>query len=298
MRNLMLTLAYDGADFHGWQHQPGLRTVQGCLEQGLRRVLRHQVVVTGAGRTDSGVHAAGQVANVFTTSPAPIHAISRALGSRLPKDMTLIRLEQVPLTFHATRSAIRKLYRYRIHNAHGRPCERLQQRFVYHFWQPLDMSAMQAAADCWVGTHDYTAFASAGNDRQSNVRTVQCIEVYRDGWEIRIDVIGTGFLYNQVRNFVGTLVEIGRGHWPVARATEILDSKDRRQAGPTAPARGLCMQWVEYDLPNLPEPSDEMLERAAAAVAPKGAERADVDHRPRASAPLPPHYPREEEPPA
>src|SRR5438552_11389350 len=110
MRNLMLTLAYDGADFHGWQHQPDLRTVQGCLEQGLRRVVRHQVYVIGCSRTDAGVHAAGYVANFYTTAPAPNVAIFRATGSRLPKDMTLIHLDEVPLTFHATRSAVSKLY--------------------------------------------------------------------------------------------------------------------------------------------------------------------------------------------
>lgn len=298
LRNFMMHLAYDGADFHGWQFQPNLRTVQECIEQAIRRVARHQVAVVGAGRTDSGVHAAGQVANFFTANPTPAVALARAIGSRLPKDMTLIRLSQVPLTFHATHSAVSKLYRYRIHNRTGRPCESQEQRFVYHHWSPLDLDRMRAAAAAWVGTHDFTSFASKGNKRLSNVRTVLRIDVYRVGWEVRIDVEGTGFLYNQVRNLVGTLLEMGSGHWPVERAAEILAARDRSQAGPTAPARGLCMQWVKYDIPNLPPPTEEMLERARDAQPPQGLERARVDDRPASTAPLPPGYDTEEEPPA
>lgn len=294
----MLTLAYDGADFHGWQRQPGERTVQECLEQALRRVLRHQVHAIGASRTDSGVHAAGQVANFFTSNPAPEYGISRSIGSRIPKDMTLVYMRPVPLTFHSTRSALAKLYRYRIHNVPGRPCERLQQRFVYHFWQPLDIEAMRAAAEDWIGRHDFSAFASKGNERLSNVRTILDIAICRAGPEIRLDVEGDGFLYNQVRNMVGTLIEIGRGHWPVDRAREILASRSRQNAGPTAPARGLCLQWIRYDLPNLPGPSPQMLERAAAAEPPLGARRANVDDRPRSEAPLPPDYELTEDPPA
>ncbi len=298
MRNVKLVLAYDGADFHGWQNQPDLRTVQDCLEQAVRRVVRHQVVVVGAGRTDARVHAAGQVANFYTTSPAKTAALARAIGSRLPKDMTLIDAAEVPLNFHSTHSAVSKLYRYRIHNAPGRPCERQQQRFVYHFFKPLVVAPLRAAAAEWVGEHDFTAFASSGNVRMTNVRTVSRIEVYRVGWEIRIDVEGTGFLYNQVRNFVGTLLEFGRGHWPVERAREILVGRDRKQAGPTAPARGLCLQWVRYDIPGLPEPYPDMLERARAARPPRGVERAEVEGKTRSTAPLPPDFDLTEEPPA
>lgn len=298
MRNLMLTLAYDGSDFHGWQVQPGLRTVQGCLEQALRRTLRHQVVVIGCSRTDSGVHAAAHVENVFTTLPTPTRNIFRSLGARLPKDMTALRLADVPLTFHATRSAVSKLYRYRIHNTTCRPCEQLLQRFVYHFWQPLDIERMREAAQHWVGTHDYSSFVSAGNERSSNVRTVHRIEISRVGWEIQIDIEGAGFLYKQVRNMVGTLVEIGRGHWPAAAAKEILDARDRANAGPTAPARGLCLRWVRYDIPSLPEPSPELRMRAESAEPPAGVMRAEVERLGRATAPAPPGIDLHEEPPA
>jgi len=298
MRNLKLVIAYDGTDFHGWQFQPGLRTVQECLEQALRRVVRHQVVLIGCSRTDAGVHAAGYVANFYTTSPAANGAIFRSIGSRLPKDMTLIHLAEVSLAFHATWSTVSKLYRYHIHNAPGRPCEQLRQQHVYHYWNPLDVEKMRQAGECWVGTHDYSSFASAGNDRESNVRTVHSIEVCRVGQEIRIDIEGSGFLYKQVRNMVGTLCEFGRGHWPVEQAKDILDARDRQAAGPTAPARGLCLQWLRYDIPNLPEPSPELLERAARANPPVGKAKANVENQRRSTAPMPPGVELGDEPPA
>lgn len=251
-RNVKLLIAYDGTDFHGWQRQPELRTVQGMIEQGVRRVCRHQVNVIGAGRTDAGVHAAGQTANFATTSDIPAMNLLRAIGGRLPKDITLIHAMDVPMMFHATRAAKGKLYRYSIHNATGRPAERLRQRYVYHFWQPLDIDRMREAAAAFVGEHDFAAMATRGDERENTVRSVTACQVYRHYDEIRVDVEGRGFLYNQVRNMVGTLVEVGRGHWPPECIGEILASKDRRRAGPTAPARGLSMQWVRYELNDLP----------------------------------------------
>lgn len=281
----MLVLAYDGTDFHGWQFQPEQRTVQECLEQSLRRTLRHRVNLLGCSRTDSGVHAAGYVANLFTPSEMREIAVMRSAGSRLPKDISLLHVREVPLTFHATRSSISKLYRYRIHNAVARPCEAMNQSKVYHVWNHLDVDRMRAAAEAWVGTHDFSSFASAGNDRQHNVRTIYRIEIGRAGEEVRIDIEGDGFLYKQVRNMVGTLCEFGRGHWPVSKAADVLAAKDRTQAGPTAPARGLCLQWVKYDLVNLPEPTPEMLARARAVEAPAGERRSTVDQQPLSSAP-------------
>ncbi len=276
----MITLAYDGTDFHGWQNQPDLRTVQGCLETALRRTLRHQVAVIGCS----------------TTAPTADWAIFRSVGSRLPKDMSLIRLQTVPLTFHATRSAICKLYRYRVHNIIGRPVEQFTQRYVYHFWQPLDTEAMQAAAAILVGRHDFTSFASAGNDRESNVRTVLRIDISTLGSEVHFDVEGEGFLYKQVRNMVGTLIEVGRGHWKPQHVSEILVAKNRQLAGPTAPARGLCLQWVRYDLENLPQPTPEQLARADAASAPAGHMRALVDGQQRSTAPTLPGIEAMDEP--
>lgn len=285
MRNLMLVLAYDGTDFHGWQFQPGIRTVQECVEIALRRTVRHRVAIVGCSRTDAGVHAAGYVANLYTTSPAPNLSIARSLATRLPPDLALIHLEEVPLTFNATQSAISKLYRYRIHNAANRPVERFTHRQVYHPRQTLEIAPMQEAAKHLVGRHNFTSFASAGNKRQSNVRTIHRFELYKSGPEIRIDVEGDGFLYKQVRNMVGMLHEIGRGHWTSDRAKRILSARDRAAAGPTAPAQGLCLQWVRYDIPRLPPPSDELLQRARLAVPPSGPERGRVDRLPLADAP-------------
>jgi tRNA pseudouridine38-40 synthase len=247
-RNVRLLVAYDGTDFHGWQTQPGLRTVQDLIEQAVRRVVRHQVTVIGSGRTDSGVHAAGQVANFITTSQMPAENLRKAIGSRLPKDVSVYGAADVPLGFRATRDAVSKQYRYTIHNDHDRPVRSRTHRYAYHFWHPLDVERMQSAADHWVGRHDFAAFASSGHGRESTIRTVLRVEVSRRYDEVYVDVEGSGFLYNQVRNMVGTLIEIGRGHWAPQRARDILESLDRSNAGPTAPARGLCLQWVRYDL--------------------------------------------------
>jgi tRNA pseudouridine38-40 synthase len=245
-RNLKLLLAYDGTDFHGWQRQAGVRTVQEDVETVLRRVLGHPLHLHGASRTDAGVHARGQVASVLTSSPIPIENLRRAIGCRLPPDVALLHAAVVPREFQASAAALGKLYRYRIFSAAGRPVETLAARYTWHVWYPLDLDRMRAAAAMLVGTHDFAAFASQGSPRYSTVRTVRRIGVRRCVDVVQLDVEGDGFLYNQVRNMVGTLVEIGRGHWPAEHAAEILASHDRRRAGPTAPPQGLCLQWVRY----------------------------------------------------
>ncbi len=247
-RNIKLVIAYDGTDFHGWQRQPDQRTVEGVMEQAARRVVRHQVQLIGSGRTDAGVHAAGQVANFGTECSIPIANMRRAIGSRLPKDVTIVHAAEVPMSFNATQSARVKLYRYRVHNASGRPTERQQQRYTYHFWQPIEIEPMIEASRHLVGRRDFAAMASKGSPRETTVRTVYGVDIVRHYQEVRFDVYGRGFLYNQVRNMVGTLIEVGRGHWPPERVREIMESRDRSLAGPTAPARGLCLQWVRYDL--------------------------------------------------
>ncbi|HOA74350.1 MAG TPA: tRNA pseudouridine(38-40) synthase TruA [Phycisphaerae bacterium] len=272
-RNIRLLIAYDGTEFHGWQHQPGLRTVQECIQQAIRRVVHHQVSLIGSGRTDAGVHARGQVANFETTCEIPCDNLRKAIGSRVPKDISILRADEVPLGFRATFDAVSKLYRYSIHNAPGRPVEEMLQRYRYHFWHPLDVHRMRQAAALLVGTHDFAAFASKGSERESTVRTVLRIEIYRRYEQIHVDVEGTGFLYNQVRNMVGTLIEIGRGHWPPEYAGEILASRDRSKAGPTAPARGLCLEWVRYDLTR---PTESYIRRFADDATPRAGAPAEV----------------------
>jgi len=245
-RNIAMRVAFDGTDFHGWQTQPDLRTVQATIEQSLRRVCRHQINLTGSGRTDAGVHAAGHVSNFITNCKLPPSKLRHAVGSRLPKDISIVDLHEVHPDFHATQSAVSKLYRYRIFNARHRPVEQFVQRYTYHYWEPLDLQKMRAGAAHMVGTHDFSSMTPVQTQRETMVRTVLRCDVERDYDEVRIDVEGTGFLWRQVRNMVGTLLNVGRGHWPPEHVAEIIASKDRTIAGPTAPARGLCLQWVRY----------------------------------------------------
>ena len=246
-RNLKLTVAYDGTGFHGWQFQPGLRTVQDELTRVVRRAMRQPIELVGASRTDAGVHARGQVAHVLSDCALPAENLRRAIEHRLPADVALVRLTDVAPTFHATRDACGKLYRYKIYHSSRRPVEELADRYCWNVWYPLDLEQMRAAAAVLIGRHDFAAFANKGSRRESTVRTIHCIEIQRRCRHVLIDVAGDGFLYNQVRILVGTLVEVGRGHWPPRRIPEILASKDRGQAGPTAPAHGLCLQWVRYE---------------------------------------------------
>jgi len=245
-RTFALWVAYDGTEFHGWQNQLDLRTVQSVLEDALRRVLRHPVNLIGSGRTDAGVHAAGHVSSFVTTCELDTERLRHSISSRLPKDVSLIALRDVHPRFHATRSAISKLYRYRIHNTPGRPVEHFTQRYAYHFWEPLDVERMRSGASHFLGEHDFAAMASKGGHRETTVRTVLRCDIERHLDEIRIDVEGTGFLYKQVRTMVGTLLNVGRGLWDPDRVADVLKSTDRANAGPTAPARGLCLQWVKY----------------------------------------------------
>ncbi len=245
-RTLKLTLAYDGGDFHGWQTQPGVRTVQEEIEQLLRRILRHPLNIQGASRTDAGVHALGQVATVVTTSPIPAERLRSVIAQRLPEDIALVSLEQVADGFDATRAAIAKRYRYRIYAAAERPVTQLAQRYTWYVWHPLDLERLAAAAQRLVGRHDFAGFQTAGSKRKTTIRTIHAAAAVRVGAEVQLEFVGDGFLYNQVRNMVGTLYEIGRGHWPVERIDEILATRDRRRAGTTAPPQGLCLMEVRY----------------------------------------------------
>ncbi len=245
-RNLKLIVAYDGTDFHGWQTQPGVRTVQEELERVLGRVLRHPVTVVGASRTDAGVHARGQTASLRTTAAIPAANVQRAVACRLPPDVALVHVAEVGPEFHATRDACGKLYRYVLHHAERRAVEQLAGRYAWHVWYPLDLDVMRTAAGLLTGTHDFAGFANQGRPRETTVRTMRSIAVTRHYEQVRIEVEGDAFLYNQVRIMVGTLVEIGRGHWPPQRVSEILEARDRTRAGPTAPPPGLTLQWVRY----------------------------------------------------
>jgi tRNA pseudouridine38-40 synthase len=192
------------------------------------------------------VHARGQVAHVLTANPAPADRLRYALACRLPPDLTVVDVADVPFSFHATQHARGKLYRYTIFAARRPPALHGAAHRAWHVSFPLDLTAMRAAAARLVGRHDFAGFAKAPERRESTVRTISRIDVVKHFEEITIDVAGDGFLYNQIRIMVGSLMEIGRGHWPPERVGRILATRDRSLAGMTAPPQGLCLQWVRY----------------------------------------------------
>jgi tRNA pseudouridine38-40 synthase len=246
MRNLRLTLSYDGTDFHGWQTQPGLRTVQETLEAAISDLTGEpRVRVNASGRTDTGVHALGQVVNFRTETPLPPEAVLRALNARLPHDVIVREAAEAPDDFDANRDAKRKLYRYVIHD--GPVPDVFLRRYCCQSRRRLDAGAMARAAAVLRGTHDFHSFESEWPNRASSVRTVSRLAINRIGEWLWIDVEADGFLYNMVRAIAGTLMNVGRGYWPEAEVEAILQARDRTRAGPTAPAQGLFLMRVTYD---------------------------------------------------
>jgi tRNA pseudouridine38-40 synthase len=251
MRILKLTLAYDGTDFHGWQAQPGLRTVQGVLAEACERILRHPARPSGAGRTDAGVHARGQVASLETESALPLDKIGRAVAAVLPDDVALVAIDEAPPGFDARFSARGKWYRYRILDARRR--DPFERRTAWLVDAALDEGAMREAGAALVGTHDFRSFAKTDArtaapeaDEQATVRTIHALDAHREGPIMTLDVRGDGFLYNMVRAIAGTLVEVGRGRRPATFARDALLARDRGAAGPTAPPQGLFLMEVFY----------------------------------------------------
>jgi len=245
MRNIRLTLSYDGTDFSGWQTQPGRRTVQETLERAIAELTRDERVhLNASGRTDSGVHALGQVANFHTNCSRPAEVIHRAVNARLPADVVILDAAEAAPEFDANRDAVRKLYRYVIHD--GRVPNLFLRRYCCQASSRLDVPAMARAAQCLLGTHDFRCFESEWPNRASSVRTITRLTVSRFGDWIWLDAEADGFLYNMVRAIAGTLMNVGRGFWPAERVQHILASGDRRLAGPTAPPQGLFLVRVEY----------------------------------------------------
>ncbi|MTI60546.1 MAG: tRNA pseudouridine(38-40) synthase TruA [Firmicutes bacterium] len=244
-RNIKITLEYDGTNYSGWQKQKNTtKTIQGVLEKSLSKINKEPVGLTGAGRTDAGVHALGQVANFFINVNIPTDRIPRALNRLIPDDISCKTAEEVEPEFHARYDAKGKKYRYRIYNQ--RRASVFNRNYVYHYIHSLDYQLMLEAARYFEGTHDFVSFQSAGSSMQDTVRTIELLKVINKETEIWVEIIGNGFLYNMVRIIVGTLIEIGTGKIPYNKIKEIIESGKREKAGFTAPAQGLTLLEVFY----------------------------------------------------
>lgn len=244
MRNIKLTLSYDGTDFRGWQRQPGLRTVQEELETAIESLTQTKANTTASGRTDAGVHALGQVAHFLTPSRHPTEVFARALNALLPGDVRVLDAKEMPQAFHATLDAKSKRYRYVIDN--GPVASPFHLRYSNHVSRRLDVEAMNRAAEALLGRHDFRSFETEWPNRTSSVRTIFDLVVTRDEPFVRIEVEADGFLYNMVRAIAGTLVLVGAGRRPVSWVGDALRAEDRAAAGPTAPPRGLFLERVYY----------------------------------------------------
>jgi tRNA pseudouridine38-40 synthase len=250
MRNLKIVLVYDGSDFAGWQVQPDSATIQGTLASAIGRVTGEKVLPQGSGRTDAGVHALGQVASCALESPIPVENLVKALNDVLPASIRVLEVGEVPLEFHARKSARAKTYRYRIYRSVI--CPPFLARYVWHHPYPLDENVMQQAATLMIGEHDFTSFTAVDPERGkgesglSNVRRITASGWQREGEELIYTVRGSGFLHHMVRNLVGTFVLVGKGTLQPQHITRILEARDRSAAGATVPAHGLYLVSVEY----------------------------------------------------
>jgi len=249
-RGIKLTLAYDGTAYAGWQVQSEARSIQKVLEAALSKITGETIRVTASGRTDAGVHALGQVVGFRTRSRLKPEVLQRALNAELPRDIAVLEATEVAPDFHATLHAKRKCYRYLIYDGPVRDVFR--RHTAWHCPWGLDAEAMHRAAQALRGTHDFSSFQTQGSPRRSSVRTIEQIAVCRgldgDPHLITIEVQADGFLYNMVRAIVGTLVRVGRHARPESWVAEVLAARDRRAAGPTAPAHGLFLVRVEYEV--------------------------------------------------
>lgn len=244
MRNIALKLMYVGTAYHGWQVQKNAVSVAETLEKALSTVVCHPVKAVGAGRTDAGVHAEVYIANFHTDSRIPTDRIPLAVNTRLPDDIVVVKATEVPDSFNAIGSCLKKEYTYRIFNSHIRNAFYVDRAWFYPKY--LDESVMQRAADCFVGTHDFAAVQAVGTDVRSTVRTVHYFDISRTGDLIECRVCANGFLYNMVRAMVGTCVYAAEGKFAPEDVSTILENKNRTAAGPTVPAGGLYMTKLWY----------------------------------------------------
>ncbi len=243
-RTIKLIIEYDGTGYAGWQIQPNGLAVQQVIEGALQHLLKETVRLRSSGRTDAGVHASGMAAAFQTASSLPLKAFVEGTNCYLPPDIAILDASEAPLDFRPIGDAIAKHYRYAIFTAPVRsPLNRFQS---WHVREALDLDAMTAAAQHFIGTHDFAAFRASNCSARTTVRRVDSVSVERSGNFVIIDVVGGGFLKNMVRVMAGTLVDVGRGRFKPGHAASLLENRDRKQAGVTAPACGLCLVKVVY----------------------------------------------------
>ncbi len=245
MRNIKLTIEYEGKEYNGWQKQPNKLNIQGEIERAIQIVTGQEVDLIGSGRTDAGVHAFGQVANFKIESDFPIEKMATAINSQLKKSIRVLKAEEVSLEFHSRYHCHKKTYGYIIDNSDQGTA--VYRNITYHVSQPLDIEKMQEAANYLVGEHDFSSFKSSGTSSKSSVRTIYQAQILKEQERVVIMLTGNGFLYNMVRIIAGTLVEIGLGNMEPKQMKIILESKNRQMAGRTLPAQGLFLMNVEYD---------------------------------------------------
>lgn len=243
MRNLKITIQYNGANYCGWQKQPDSLGIQGTIEKAIYEITKEEVKITGSGRTDAGVHAFGQVASFKLMSSIPSTKMPNALNAKLPKDISIIACEEVADDFHARYSAIGKRYRYVIYNSQYR--SPIYKDISYQVKYDLDFGKMCKEAKSLVGTHDFKGFMSSGSSVSDTVRTIYDIDLTKEDDLIIMEVEGNGFLYNMVRIIAGTLVDIGRNKINES-LEDVINSKSRSRSGHTAPAHGLFLKKVDY----------------------------------------------------
>ncbi len=245
MRNIKLTIEYDGKDFNGWQKQPNKLNIQGSIEQAIKQITGEDVDLQASGRTDAGVHALGQVANFKTNSHIPIEKFAIAINTNLKRSIRILKAEEVDERFHSRLSCKKKTYRYIINNSDQGTA--IYRNLETNIPFSLDEVKMNEAVKYFIGEHDFKAFKASGTSSKSSVRIIYDAKVYRNGDRVYIELTGNGFLYNMVRIISGTLVEVGMGKLEPTDILKIIESRDREKAGKTLQPQGLYLVNVDYD---------------------------------------------------
>ena len=245
MRNIKLTIEYDGKDFNGWQRQPNKLNIQGEIEEAIKQITNEEVKLNASGRTDAGVHALGQIANFKTNSSIPMNKFAFAINSKLKKSIVIKSAEEVDINFHSRYNCKQKTYRYIINNTEQGSA--IFRKLEYHISQKLDIGKMKKAIKYFEGEHDFKAFRASGTSSKSSVRKIYKTKIKNENGNIEIELTGNGFLYNMVRIIAGTLVDVGLGKINPEEIPDIIKSKDRQRAGKTLPPHGLYLVEVVYE---------------------------------------------------